>query len=460
VKSFAGPQRCWTRARRWSSVRFTRKGTSIRRAATLALGYSSRAMYSRISPQVESQRTSSPYDSGNELPAKTRVLVVLSHPVQYFTPVFRELARAGSIEFTVAYCSMHGVEPGVDPELGVTVAWDVPLLNGYRWTFVENRSPKPAIDTFWGAVNPGLWRLVRSGDFDVVVSYGYRAISNWIAALAARIGNRAKFVWVTDAIYLSSLERARWKEPLKKMLVPRIYRFADGVFALSSRSSTFIHELGVERDRIFLVPYVVDNDFFARGCAAADRNETRSTLGVRDDQLLALYVGKLAPWKRPGDLVRALSHVPNAHLALVGEGEERRRLEQLALQLGVDDRVTFLGFVNQRGLSDVYAAADVVLLASEYEAFGLVVNEAFACGVPAVVSDRCGAAGDLVADGDTGYVVPTGDSTAYADRLRQLASDDELRRTLGAQARKRIGEWGPTQAATAFARGCRSLTLR
>jgi glycosyltransferase involved in cell wall biosynthesis len=86
-----------------------------------------------------------------------------------------------------------------------------------------------------------------------------------------------------------------------------------------------------------------------------------------------------------------------------------------------------------------------------------VVNEAFACGVPAVVSEACGAAGDLVWDGETGFVIGVGDVEALAGCLRKLASGPEVVRKMGARARERISEWGPGQNAEAFARACLEL---
>src|SRR5207245_7599939 len=123
-------------------------------------------------------------------------------------------------------------------------------------------------------------------------------------------------------------------------------------------------------------------------------------------------------------------------------------------------RVRFLGFVNQRQLPSVYAAADFLVLPSEYEPFGVVVNEAFSCGLPAIVSEACGSAGDLVRNGETGYVVPVGVVDVLAERLGTLAADAELRAEMAQRARAQIAEWGPQQNAEAFARACLVLAAR
>jgi len=94
--------------------------------------------------------------SGSPTKERYRVLLVSSHPVQYAAPLFRLMARHPRLDILVAYCSLQGAEPGIDPEFKVEVAWDIPLLEGYPWVRVPNRSPWPSLDRFTGLVNPGL----------------------------------------------------------------------------------------------------------------------------------------------------------------------------------------------------------------------------------------------------------------------------------------------------------------
>jgi glycosyltransferase involved in cell wall biosynthesis len=388
-----------------------------------------------------------------------KVLLVSSHPVQYTSPLYRLYAEDPRLEVTVAYCSLQGAEPGVDPEFGVEVAWDVPLLEGYRWVNPGNRSPRPGLRGFFGLLNPGLWREVRAGGYDVVVCFGWHAASFWIAALAARLSG-ARLVFTTDAHTLAPRGGQGWKLPLKRLLVPRILGFADAVFVPSSRTRRFVQDLGVPESAVHLIPYVVDNSFFTHGAARARRAALRKAWGVPDDAPVALFAGKLVAWKRPLDLLQAVAASGRWWAVFAGEGDLKTALEREAARLGVADRTRFLGFVNQKALPDVYGAADLLVLPSEHEPFGLVVNEAFACGLPAIVSDACGAAGDLVRDGETGFVVAAGDVDALADRLRSLADERPLLRRLGRQARARIAAWGPGQNLEAFAGACHAVSPR
>jgi glycosyltransferase involved in cell wall biosynthesis len=386
-----------------------------------------------------------------------KVLLVSTHPVQYAAPLFRLYAKDLRLEVTVAYCSLQGAEPGMDPEFGVEVVWDVPLLEGYRWVHPPNRSLRPHLRGFLGLINPGLLTLILQERPDVVVCYGWRTASFWIAALTAKL-TRARLVFTTDAHSIRAREGLTSKAALKRVILPIVLRFPAAVFAPSSRTFTYLKGLGLREERIFLTPYVVDNGFFARRSSRVDRGPVRRRWGVQEDAFVVLFCGKLVPWKRPQDLLEAVARVPGAWAVLAGEGSLRAALERRAQASDLAGRVRFLGFVNQQGLPEVYAGSDALVLPSDYEPFGLVVNEAFACGLPAVVTEACGAAGDLVRDGVTGYVAPVGDVDILAERLARLSRDPALARAMGEKARARIGEWGPEQNAEAFARACLTIS--
>jgi hypothetical protein len=119
-----------------------------------------------------------------------RVLVVATHPVQYMAPILRRLSNHPRLQLKVAYCSLRGAEAALDPEFGATVRWDVPLLDGYDWVEVPNKGS--GAESFFGLYNPGLWHLIRKGNFDAILCFvGYVRGSFWIALAAARLTNSA-----------------------------------------------------------------------------------------------------------------------------------------------------------------------------------------------------------------------------------------------------------------------------
>ena len=374
-----------------------------------------------------------------------RVLFVASHPVQYQGPLFARLAAHPSLDIQVAYCTMDGAEPAHDADFGTSVHWDVPLLEGYPWVQVKNRGGNK--DTFWGLRNPGLWRIIREGKFDAVVSYvGYVRASFWIALLAAKISG-AGFIFGTDATSLAPRDGRAWKATVKKYFWPGLFGLADQVIALSTSGVEFMRSLGIPAERITLTPFVVPNDWWIAESAKVDREAVRRSWGVSAQDLVILFCAKLQQWKRPLDLLRAFAKakVHDAVLVFAGDGPLRTQLETEAAELGVGERVKFLGFVNQTGLPAAYTAADLFVLPSEYDPCPVVVCEAMLCGRAVVISDEIRGRFDLVKPGITGDIYSCGDVQALSGTLRKILEDRGALGKMSANARERMNRWSPTE---------------
>ena len=376
---------------------------------------------------------------------RLRVLVISSHPVQYAAPLYRLMALHPQLDFQVAYCRLLGAEGGHDPEFGRSVKWDIPLLDGYQWTHVRNRGT--GSESFWGLFNPGLWKLIRRGRFDAVICYtGYLRASFWIAYFGAKLSGAA-FLFGGDPITLSAKDGRDWKRHVKRFLWPWLFRLADQVVVPSSGTRNLMRSLRIPEERISLTPFVVDNDWWLAQSSRVDRQAVRAAWGASERETVILFCAKLQPWKRPHDLLRAFSKagLQNALLIFAGDGPLRASLEGEAAQLGISDRVRFLGFANQTQLPPIYTAANLMVLPSGYEPFGVVVNEAMLCGCGVAASDQVGAAGDLITHGKTGFVYRCGDVEALAEILAEAASDPIRLREMGRAAKRRLESWSPKE---------------
>jgi glycosyltransferase involved in cell wall biosynthesis len=374
-----------------------------------------------------------------------RVLLVLTHPVQYMSPVLREMSNHPKLDITAAYCSLQGAKPELDPDFGMEIAWDIPLLDGYPWSHVPNRSFRPGLGRFFGLVNPALWKIVRTGGFDIVVILtGYRYATFWIAAMAAR-AKGLPILFGTDAHDIASRDGSSWKKRIKKWFWPRLYGLADVVIVPSSGGVNLMQSLGIPPERIVLTPYTVDNKWWIEQSTLVNRSAVRAEWGIPDDARVVLFCAKLQPWKRPHDLLRAFAkaNVERSYLIFAGDGPLRTALEVEAQALGLADRLRFLGFVNQTKLPLVYRASDLLVLPSEYEPFGVVVNEAMLSGCPVIVSDMVGARFDLVRNRETGFVFPVGNIEALAALLGEILPARESLQQMGSLARQRMADWSP-----------------
>jgi glycosyltransferase involved in cell wall biosynthesis len=381
-----------------------------------------------------------------------RLLLIATHPVQYASPVFREMAANPRLDIEVAYCSMQGAEGGVDKDFGVEVKWDIPLLDGYEWIKVRNRALRPSLGQFFGLVNTGLWRMIRKGNYDAVVMYtGYRYASFWIALTAAKWSG-TKIIYGTDATGIQIRDGSKLKRWIKPRVLSFIFRRADSTFGASVAGKEFLKSLGIPHERIGVVPLVVDNDWWLARSKAVDRASVRGNWDVPADAPVVLFCAKLQPWKCPMDLVRAFaaSDVPGAHLVFAGDGPLASALAQEADHLKISDRVSFLGLQNQSQLPLAYAAADLFVLPSKYDPCPAVVCEAMLCGLPVVISDEILGRREQIDEGETGYIFPCGNVDALAQILSQTLADRARLSAMGQAARRKMESLSPRTNVKAF----------
>lgn len=382
--------------------------------------------------------------------SKLNVLMVSSQPMQNARPL-QVMAQHPTLTMQVAYCSLPDASlwQASEEYLNKRV-FDVPMLEGYPWQALPNVSPKPSLGRFWGLINPALLWLPRTVDCCIV--YGHAYLSFWFAILAAKLFGKPLLL-STDATGLApAAPLSSWKIKLKQFLLPQLYtRLADGVLVPSTASKQFLQSLGVPAERITVTPYTVDNEAIAATAHATDRTQLRATWKVPTDGRVVVFCAKLIPRKSPQDLLDAFAqaNVPDSYLVIVGDGPLGELLRDQAEQLGIRERVRFLGWVNYSQLPQVYAASDLLVHPADHEPYGLPVNEAMICGVPVVVSDRVGAHHDLVQPGETGFVYPVGDVAALADILRSLLNDPDRLTQMGAAAAHRMETWSPRDNAMA-----------
>ncbi|AVM75566.1 glycosyltransferase family 4 protein [Magnetospirillum gryphiswaldense] len=347
----------------------------------------------------------------------TRLLYLVSHPIQYQAPLLRLISGQSDIVLRVIF-ERDTSDGYFDPGFGRAVCWDVPLRQGY--------------DSLTAA-EADLEREIAVAD--VIWMHGWQGA--WMRRALALAKKLNKPVLMrgenTDA---AMPDGSGWRGLAKRLYLRWLFRHITVFLAVGSDNRGYYLRRGIAQDRIFPMPYAVDNDTFAQCAIQADTADLRLKLGIAPNRPVILFAGKLMPRKHPHTLLEAWRHSSWGGqapvLLFVGDGIMAAQLHQHA---GTD--VIFAGFRNQAELPAFYALADIFVLASEAEPWGLAVNEAMASGTAVIVGDRVGCAADLVTP-DCGAVVPAGDVQALATAMVELlprAGD------AGRAAARRIMQW-------------------
>ena len=345
--------------------------------------------------------------------SRPRLGVLDLNPIQYHTPLYQLMTRRARVELDVLFLTDNGHRPVEDPGFGVPVAWDIDLLSGYEHQFF----------TTSGRHSPALSRVARLArwisDHDAVVIYGYSNPWMLLAALLCRMRG-VPYILRGDA-----LPQGRATGPqrhLRNAVAHAVVSASAAGLAIGRLNEEFYRHYGAPR--IIWAPYSVDDERFA-GPPPTSRSELLSRWDLDGHKPVILFCGKLRPHKRPLDLCAAVKALADdVNVVFVGDGVLAGEV-RACLRPG-SGAVT--GFVNQSELPAYYHAADIIVLPSEHEPWGLVINEAMAAGVLPVVSDRVGAGPDLVVG--VGEVYPCGDTDALAHALSRalaLAGSPETR---------------------------------
>jgi glycosyltransferase involved in cell wall biosynthesis len=385
-------------------------------------------------------------NSGTRKPV--RIAVLNSHPIQYFAPLYAYLNAVPDLDLTTLYLSDFSIRGARDAEFGRDVKWDLDLLAGYRSVFLGDAARTREPGGFWSLIVPQVWNELRSGRYDVLWLHGHNYAAILIALMAAKTGGVP--VLMRGETYLGQ-PRGIIKSALRRPVMGTLYRWCDRLLAVGSANAAFYRAMGVSEHKIFLVPYSVDNDRFIQSSSLTNdqRMEIRKQYNVPIDRPSVLYAAKFMPRKRPGDVLdaaRRLKMETNRPFTVVmaGSGELEQQLRAFCAEHALDNAV-FTGFVNQSELPALYAASDVFVLPSEYEPWGLAVNEAMCASLPIVVSSEVGCVPDLVKDGINGYTPAAGDVNGLTHALRRLIEDEDLRRRQGQASLARIQQWGYRQ---------------
>jgi len=377
---------------------------------------------------------------------RVRLAYFVSHPIQYQAPLLRRIALESDIDLRVFFSSDLSVRGYLDKGFGgISVKWDVPLLDGYSHEFLPGFRNNGTLG-FAIPLNYGIAQRLQPA-FDAVWVHGYHTANCLHAIFAARLFRIP--VILRGDYRLNGRVRSRTKLLMKRVFLSALKEAVHCVTPIGKRNAEYWDEYFGHQMPKYPMLYVVDNDYFSSRAAeaATQREAFRRELGLQAGRPVFLFASKLQARKRCIDLLDAFIRLspaagaePRAYLLIVGEGEERGALEQRIRESQLSS-IRMLGFKNQSELPRLFDLSDVFVLPSIHEPWGLIVNEVMNAGCAVVVSDDVGCHPDLVEDGVNGFIFPRENVVALSAILRRFLEDQSLAQKMGEHSRRIISRY-------------------
>jgi len=362
-------------------------------------------------------------------------LVILTEIISpYRIPLFNALAQLECVDLHVIFLAE------TDPNLR---QWQV-YKEEIKFSYEVLPSWRKRLGRYNVLLNRRLAGALTAAAPEAILCGGYSYVASWQALLWARSHHVPFLLWSESN--LQDLRRGhRFVEVLKREFLQKCSAFV----VPGHSAGEYLRSLKIKEDRIFTAPNAVDNDFFAAAAAAIRRNAAaqRKELGLPDRYFL--FVGRLVREKGVFELLSAYAKLDERlrqqiGLVFVGDGPSRRQLEEQAASISPGE-VRFAGFAQREQLAAYYALADVLILPTYTDPWGLVVNEAMACGLPVILSRVAGCAADLLQENSNGLLIPPHDTLALATAMENLGNRPEVCAAMGANSAQHIARYSPAE---------------
>jgi glycosyltransferase involved in cell wall biosynthesis len=351
-----------------------------------------------------------------------KLAIVTSHPIQYNAPFFKLLSERKRITIKVFYTWGKAVlEKKYDPGFDKIVEWDIPLLEGYEYSFITNIAKSPGSGHFMGIDNPGLIDEIRNYDPSALLVFGWNYKSH--LQCLRYFHNKMTILFRGDSTLLD--KKGGIKKIARTLFLKWVYRHIDFALYAGINNKNYFKRHGLKDGQLVLAPHAIDNERFAlpheeyTDKAAAWKKE----LGITRNELTVLYAGKLKHAKNPFfiiELANQLQDLPIKFI-IVGNGPLENVLKEKAKN---NKQVIFLDFQNQSLMPVVYRLGDIFILPSKAaETWGLGANEAMASGCALALSEKVGGAIDLVPENKNGFVFALDKTKSCADLIVELSGN-------------------------------------
>lgn len=368
-----------------------------------------------------------------------RIVVLTEIIAPYRIPVFNALAEREGVDLHVIFLAETDSTQRQWRVYKEDIRFDYEVLPGLR-----RRIRGHNVLLNWGT-EKGLRRAAP----DAILCGGYNYFASWTALRWAERNHVPFYLWV-ESTRKNFRSGDRWTESMKV----RFLRRCQGFVVPGQAAREYLDSYGVPRSRMFVAPNAVDNQFFERQSSGVRQHADLHRLNLGLPRRFFLFSGRLVKEKGIFDLLAAYRVLPSVlrreiGLVFVGDGPAYGELaRKVSGELGL---IQLAGFAQRERLAAYYALADALVFPTHADAWGLVANEALACGLPVICSDAAGCAEDLVRGCGNGLIVPASDVARLAAAMAEVAADDELRLRMGERGRERIRSYSPQICAAGIA---------
>lgn len=374
-----------------------------------------------------------------------KIAFLQSHPIQYHSPLYDKLEQDDSIEFKIYYCSDYGLsEEGkrFHPEFGELPNWNMDLVNGHTFEILKNyRSKKGIFDGFFGLMNFGIYSKLQNDKPDVLVINGWKYFTLIWAVVCCRLLGVKAYVRGDNSID-GDEGLKQWKLRLKhffygKLLFPMYTKIG----YVGEKNRLFFHSYNIKDSKLIHLPHAVDNKRFKKYFEEHinDKKEIRDRLGILD-KFNILFIGRLHQEKRVFDLIEAVGRITEeVQLTIIGDGKLQDAVKR-AFNSYPNTSIRMVGFKNQEELLDYYVTGDLMVLPSQLETWGLVINEAMNFNLPIILSDKVGCALDLCLE-KNGFIFRVGDVDALSEHICHLLENPVIAKKMGIESGKIIKQY-------------------
>ena len=340
-----------------------------------------------------------------------KLLYILERPIQNDLP-YQLISNIDSITTRVICFEKHIASLSRNENINQSV-FSNQALYSFNYEFISQKK--------------ALFNAIKLSDTCVVYGH-YHHLFRWSIFFTKILGKN--LVLTSDATSLQGIAESKG---IKLQLKPIFFRFlyniiANALFVPSNASITYFKSIGINKQKIVLTPYTVNEQFIQQAFEKADTKKLKSIHQLLPTDFVFLFCSKLIARKRLEDLIISFATINNINskLIIIGDGPLKSQMVGLAKSLNIFDQLIFAGLVDYTELPAYYKLANILVVPSDHEPYGLTINEAMICGLPVIASDAVGAAADLIESGKTGFTYPVRNTKALSELLNHTLAYPNL----------------------------------